>query len=202
MIKVNLGSGPNGITGWDNLDWGILPFISKFKAIRDILIKINLISKDYSIEWPKIRLVDIRNKLPYKDSSVDYIYCSHVLEHFEEYEAIKILYECRRILKTNGVLRIVLPDLNKIIAGYINSEEFCNDFFGYHKKEFSNVKRYFIRGHQWMYDQPTFENILKNVGFCNIKKFSIKKGNCQDIDKLDYEGHQKISMYFECQKSS
>ena len=90
MVKINLGSGPVSAKGWKNYDWGLLPILGKYR-LTSIFIKIGILPKTYDWQWPKIELVDIREGLPDSDKSVDYIYCSHVLEHFEKNEALSIL---------------------------------------------------------------------------------------------------------------
>lgn len=199
VIKVNLGSGPTGINGWSNYDWGVLPLLSKIYWIRDGLVKLGLLDKSYMAKWPEIELVDIRKGIPQEDDSVNYIYCSHVLEHFEKSETVTLLHECYRVMKKNGVMRIVLPDLLKLISSYSNSDQFCREFYGYNKdeKRWSNI---FIRGHEWMYDKKTFRKILVEVGFKNIKLLSGGKGKVPDISKLDLKIHEKLSFYYECEK--
>lgn len=67
--------------------------------------------------------VDVRKGLPFEDSSVDQINCSHLLEHFKiETEGEPFLRECRRVLKQNGILRIGVPDLKKIVDAYMKGE--------------------------------------------------------------------------------
>ena len=200
MRKLNLGSGPNSARGWINYDWGLLPFLGKFKLIS-ILVTIGLLDKSYDWKWPKISLVNINDELPDENKSVDYIYCSHVLEHFEKEEAVKILKECRRVLKDKGLIRIVLPDLSKIIKNYKDAEQFNREFFGFDKDLFigplGKLKRIFIREHQWMYDLSSAKILLKESGFNEIRICSFRKSKVPDIDKLDLEQHKKISLYLE-----
>lgn len=200
MRKLNLGSGPNSARGWINYDWGILPIMGKI-GLTTTLVKLGLLDKSYDWKWPAISLVNIKNDLPDEDESVDYIYCSHVLEHFEKEEAINILKECQRVLKDRGVIRIVLPDLSKIIKIYNGAEQFNRDFFGFDKDQYvgflGKLKRVFIRGHQWMYDTDSAIKLLKESGFGEIKTYSFKKGKVPDLDKLDLIQHQKISLYLE-----
>lgn len=198
MLKLNLGSGPNGIDGWLNYDWGLLPWVNKFGFI-DIFIGLGLITADYKIKWPKFDLVDIRKGLPLSNKSVDVIYCSHVLEHFEKLETLGVLKDCRRVLKKNGIMRIVLPDLRLMMDKYKSADSFCRDFFGFDKDKKYGISGRFIRGHQWMYDTDSLKNILSEAGFKNITVCSFRKGLCPDIDRLDYEGHREISMYIEAQ---
>jgi predicted SAM-dependent methyltransferase len=50
------------------------------------------------------------DQLEFEDNTFDFIYTEHVLEHFFLNEAFDLLGECYRILKPNGVIRIVVPD--------------------------------------------------------------------------------------------
>jgi len=200
-MKINLGSGPNGIEGWENIDWGLLPFLSKMTWLRKWLILLKLLDKSYDIKWPSIVLKDIRYKLSYQDASVDYIYCSHVLEHFEVYQAEKILRECKRVIKVGGVVRIVVPDLKKMMINYKNADQFCREFFGYSKDIDMGVLSFFVRGHQWMYDVESMTKLLKKVGFDTVVSGSYRGGKFPDINQLDYSGHKKISMYIEASRS-
>lgn len=52
---------------------------------------------------------DIRQPLKWKDNSCDMLYASHVLEHVSSPDAIQFLRECHRILKPQGMLRLVVP---------------------------------------------------------------------------------------------
>ncbi len=48
----------------------------------------------------------------------DLIYMSHVLEHVSHLKVPGVLVELRKRLKDNGILRIAVPDFNKIIEIY------------------------------------------------------------------------------------
>lgn len=202
MRKINLGSGPVNVSGWTNYDWGLLPFLGKYRLIS-ILVKIKLLPVSYNWQWPKIDLVDIRKTLPDEDKSVDYIYCSHVLEHFEKSEAIEILKECRRILKVKGVIRIVLPDLKKIIKYYKDADKFNREYFGFDKDLYNGFlgkfKKLFIREHRWMYDIESAKKILKEAGFGRIRVCVYRRGKTPNINNLDLEQHKKISLYLEAE---
>lgn len=58
---------------------------------------------------------DIRH-LPYNDGSVDEIYASHILEHFPLNETDALLKEWLRVLKPNGIIRLAVPDMKKVMA--------------------------------------------------------------------------------------
>jgi SAM-dependent methyltransferase len=52
--------------------------------------------------------------LPFPDVVSEVVYLSHVLEHFPKSSAPAFLRECYRVLKPGGVLRVVVPDLERI----------------------------------------------------------------------------------------
>lgn len=57
--------------------------------------------------------------IPFENNSFDLVYHSHVLEHFSKEEGEKLISECFRVLKQGGVLRISVPDLEKIARNYL-----------------------------------------------------------------------------------
>lgn len=58
--------------------------------------------------------VDITQRLPYEDETVDYILIEHCLEHVTGPEAFHFMQEAHRILEPGGALRICVPTLSKI----------------------------------------------------------------------------------------
>ncbi|MBA7636685.1 hypothetical protein ES703_44306 [subsurface metagenome] len=100
--KLNIGGGRWLVKGWENLDWYVHDVYCDYK--QNLLVNQNL---------------------PFEDSSVSRIFTSHVLEHLDDEVVLKLLKECKRVLKEGGVLRIVVPDMEKAFeAYYSNDEEF------------------------------------------------------------------------------
>ena len=62
---------------------------------------------------------DLRTLLPFSDNFADAIYCSHFLEHLDFEMADKFLSECLRCLKPGGILRIVVPDFERMAKDYL-----------------------------------------------------------------------------------
>jgi len=56
------------------------------------------------------------------DNVADLIYMSHVLEHVSHRDIVATLREMRRVLRDDGVLRISVPDFDKIIEIYQANE--------------------------------------------------------------------------------
>ncbi len=213
-IKLNLGSGPSGINGWLNYDTGVLPWLSKRPQLRHLVCILGLLPKNYDVDWPGIELVDIRSKFPLDGNSVDYIYCSQVLEHFERYEAINILKESLRVLKLNGVIRVSVPDISKMLLNY--NEQSTKDpetaareinvlWWGFEKDILpgtfiSKISRLFIRDHQWHYNVASMKKLLSDAGFRHAKILSFRKGETPDLDRVEIEIHKKHSLYIEAKK--
>lgn len=53
----------------------------------------------------------IIEELPFKNEEVDLIFSSHVFEHIGRNEIYNTLREWRRILKVDGIMIIIVPDL-------------------------------------------------------------------------------------------
>lgn len=121
--KINLGCGPVGKEDWINLDWGVLAIAHKYPLIEKVLSRLNLFPRGYDVKWPKnLSLHNCRKKLPFEANSIDYIYSSHVLEHFKRFESEGILKECHRILREGGIIRIVVPDLKLLAKKYLEND--------------------------------------------------------------------------------
>jgi SAM-dependent methyltransferase len=64
---------------------------------------------------------DIRRPLGLPGVTFDAVYANHVLEHLTPDEAGKFLAEVYRVLKPNGVCRVVVPDLETTCREYLKS---------------------------------------------------------------------------------
>ena len=96
---INLGCGPIFI---DSSQWINLDFAPSNKVIH----KANLLGT-----------------LPLKENSATVVYSSHFFEHIPRSCIQDFLKECFRILKPNGVLRFVLPDLENMVRTYLEHRE-------------------------------------------------------------------------------
>lgn len=59
--------------------------------------------------------VDITKPLPFHDQQADFVLAEHVVEHVGYYEAVAFFRECFRILKPDGVLRIAVPSIERVM---------------------------------------------------------------------------------------
>jgi len=68
---------------------------------------------------PEVIILNALERLPFEDSAFEVIYTSHVIEHIPKNKALPLLQECHRLLQKNGVIRIVVPDLEQIALNYL-----------------------------------------------------------------------------------
>ena len=61
--------------------------------------------------------------MPLKDNSSSVVYSYHFFEHIPRQSSQDFLKECFRILKPNGVIRLVLPDFENIARTYLEFRE-------------------------------------------------------------------------------
>jgi predicted SAM-dependent methyltransferase len=105
---------------------------------------------------------DLR-KLPFATKEFDIVFSSHVLEHFERSEIGEVLNEWTRIMKDDGELRLVLPNLEWAAQHIMNKEidgDVMNVLYG--------MQSYELNFHKCGFIPQTVEQLLAERGF---KKF-------------------------------
>ena len=117
---------------------------------------------------------DLKQGIPYPDNFFDVVYHSHVLEHLNKKEAEIFIRECDRVLRPQGILRVVVPDLEQIAKMYLYSLE-----------KASNGSEEWEQNYEWMllemYDQTVrnfsggemanylFQENIPNLEFVNYR---------------------------------
>lgn len=77
------------------------------------------INIDFHAESNNVTKVNILGGLPFEDNSMNVVYSSHFLEHLSQEQADFILKESYKILKKDGIIRIVVPDLENVCQEYL-----------------------------------------------------------------------------------
>jgi predicted SAM-dependent methyltransferase len=200
---INLGCGLSIAPGWINIDNSPNARLSKYPLLRWSLWKLRVLSSQrYEVKWPNsITFHNLRKRLPYSDSSIDYAYTSHFLEHLTLEEAQRLMKEVFRVLKPGGIIRIVVPDLALGAREYLAAlEANPND---------STAAPYFLRWlqlskpgardpHLWMYDAPSLNAMLTEIGFENVAVCPYRQGRIPDCDVLDNRPDE--SLHLEAEK--
>ena len=74
---------------------------------------------DFTSHNERVIAHNLLQGIPFPDASFEFVYHSHVLEHFSKNDGVKLLQECFRVLDSGGVLRIAIPDLERIARNYL-----------------------------------------------------------------------------------
>jgi SAM-dependent methyltransferase len=200
--KANIGCGLRCLEGWVNIDGSLSALLGskKFAWFNKILYKFSGSSSYYTfkqfhetIAKKKLYFADLINGIPFVSESLEIIYCSHVLEHLTKNDGAQLLRECYRVLKKDGLLRLVVPDLDKAFDMYRDgkSQEMLDLFFyTSDDPDFS--------AHKYGYNFAMLDRLLTENGFKDIQKKSYRVGACPDIKFLDV--YPEYSLYIECRK--
>lgn len=167
-IKLNVGCGTDYKEGWINIDN----------------------NSDNNIERLDLNW-DLRNPLPFRDSSVDFIFNEHFIEHLTVEEGQAAIKDLMRVLKPGGVLRVAMPDLEIAVDQYLNLplskdptiKRFNLDFI---KTRAERINLSF-RGwdHKWLYDWEELERRLREAGCGNIKRCKLGKSQYSELQNLE-----------------
>src|SRR5690606_18378616 len=113
-----------------NIDWSINLRIVKNPVLFSVAKAVLSHARRERLEQIGKNIVvhDLSKGIPYEDNSVDAVYHSHTLEHIDRNlddpangPGLLFTKECRRVLKPGGVLRIVVPDLERRCLAYVES---------------------------------------------------------------------------------
>jgi predicted SAM-dependent methyltransferase len=146
---------------------------------------------------------DTRRRLPFKDNSIECMRLEHVLEHMHRNdEAIILLKETKRCLMDNGVVRIIVPDIEKFIRAYTeNNFEKILEINSKMLPRVHYLNHVFRQGgeHKFGYDFEALSVLLKEAGF---EKIYLKTFGESINEKLenDQANHKLYSLYVEAQK--
>lgn len=131
-MKLNLGSGTKKLEGYINID-------------NNANLKPDMIC-------------DLEKQLPFNDYTIDEILLDNVVEHLNA-DLVKLIVECKRILKPNGRLIIICPncfDLRTRIEYLFGTFKARG---GYHYD------------HRWIFKPSFLKNLLEYYGF-DVNKVS------------------------------
>jgi len=87
---------------------------------------------------------DLSQRLPFPDNDFDVVYHSNVLEHIRREDAPAFMRECFRILNPGGILRVAVPDLERICRLYLEKlqQAAAGDAASAHDREWMQLEMY------------------------------------------------------------
>lgn len=150
-VKINMGSGGVHIDGYIGLD---------IRPSAELL---------WNLNWG----------LPFQSETIHEITSNHVLEHLDLPIVVKILRECRRCLKPNGVLDVTVPHFNPYIDAYLSKNyellsqlisDIPPDQGDLYNTCFDRIAWLLLRAgeHKTLFDQESMLAKLRLAGFENV----------------------------------
>lgn len=119
--------------------------------------------------YPHVHYVrnDITDLSMFADGSVDLVYMCHVLEHVHRREIYDVLDEFKRVLKPGGVLRISVPDFDRLVEMYDSTgcdpDGIMSPLLGSHANEYDI--------HYWIFTERSLSAILLKSGFSAVRQW-------------------------------
>jgi predicted SAM-dependent methyltransferase len=147
---------------------------------------------------PGVAFLDATRPLPFPPASVDLIESEHCIEHLSVHAARALLAECRRVLRSEGVLRIVVPDLEFAVRVYGEASEAAERYRAWFRSSVlddpeatrADVLNAQMRlwGHQFLYDQETMESALGAAGFADVRRQAVGESEDPRLCRLEQHG--------------
>jgi len=167
-LKVHVGCGGHELPGWINVDNHPAP------------LAINL-------DWG----------LPLPTGSARYVFVAHLLEHlFHPAQSSRLLGEIRRVLAPAGVVRIVVPDIEKYLRAYASGDD---AFFAARRRqrnlpvELTNLETFLpyagagatpdalFEHHKFGYDFATLASALERAGFADVRRCGYQQSPHEEL---------------------
>jgi SAM-dependent methyltransferase len=128
----------------------------------------------------KVHRLDITRRFPYESGTFEAAFSSHVMEHLYPGQARNCAAEVFRILAPGGVFRVVVPDLDSLIARYRadQADAWVEMFF--ESRQIGPQHQ-----HHWMYNESSLRALLLGVGFAEVERCEYRQGRCPDVELLD-----------------
>lgn len=188
-VKVNVGSGVETAPGWIHVDGSLHALLAggpepvlRWVYRASSVYHTALSEDEYVRRLSRHRFVhhELECGLPFDDASVDFVFCSHVVEHFFPGDAEQLVSEMHRVLRPGGWARVCVPDLEHAVGLYGKGERAA--FLAYF---FEGGPAGYYRRHRSMYDFTLMRDLLAGTGFAEVRRRAFREGVVPDLDVLD-----------------
>jgi predicted SAM-dependent methyltransferase len=135
---------------------------------------------------------NLKYGFPFDDNSIDLIYSEHFLEHLTLDDGISLLRNSYKVLKTGGIIRIAMPDLEVLVDNYLHlwqTDNWKKDL-AFDRTGNETACELFNIGmrsweHKYIYDFNDMKKRLENAGFGGIKRVSWGKSDHLELNNLE-----------------
>jgi predicted SAM-dependent methyltransferase len=119
-------------------------------------------------------IADITEHIPLPDDSAELIFSRATMEHLTYPELINCLLESHRLLQRGGVVRIVVPDLDKYVQDYLNKvyDPTLKELHGMPNENYADtfVARIMYFDHKYNHTFDTMKGALERAGFQEVRR--------------------------------
>jgi len=214
-LRLNVGCGSTPTPGWLNFDNSLSVRLARYPSALKCLLHLGCITasqlefantaRDAEVVW-----ADVTRRIPLPNESAEAIYSCHMLEHLDRAAARSFLGEAARVLAAGGILRIAVPDLQRLAQSYIEGAQSADQFVSslLMSRESprdwrSRLKHTMIgfRDHRWMYDAHSLANLLERCGFSDITEVPPGKTTIPSPGFLNLHEREPDSIYVEAKRT-
>jgi SAM-dependent methyltransferase len=209
-MRINLGCGMSPTVGWENFDNSLSVRLGSHPGLARILHNLGALDSP-QFEYVEfcarnnIRFADATRRIPVASGAVEVIYSSHMVEHLDKAGSVKFLAEARRVLKPGGILRVVVPDIRKIVESYISigdADCFIESTLLCVPAPSGMLRRITTalvgpRHHQWMYDGASLCKLLGSNGFSDARVVPAGETIIPSPEPLNLREREGESVYVE-----
>ena len=126
----------------------------------------------------------------FSDEYADLIYASHVLEHISHTRVAEVLKEWRRVLKEGGVLRISVPDFDKLVATFVAEAQDISAIIS----PLMGGQDYPHNFHKAVFNERYLTELLLSAGFKEVREWdpaAIEPHRFEDCASMPLETRTK-----------
>jgi predicted SAM-dependent methyltransferase len=155
-------------------------------------------------EGPNVHIArDIRYGLPLETGCIEYAASIHALPEIHYSDQVPTLRELRRVLEPGGVLRLVLPDLDKGIRAYLDED---HDYFLIPDQDVRSIGGKLITQMLWygwsrmLFTYDLVAEMLTEAGFSSVSRCSYRQTNSRFPGITELDSRERESLYAEAVK--
>lgn len=133
--------------------------------------------------------------------------CSHMIEHLTYDEGAALFKECHRVLKTGGLIRVLVPDAKKLIDMYaipgtheLRSLNEMSDTASRRTTDVAKLYELLCAEHHALYDWETMEAALKTAGFSVVEKMPFRRSRSPVMQRETMDMYAEMSLIVEAVK--
>lgn len=145
-------------------------------------------------------IADITEHIPLPDDSAELIFSRATLEHLTYPELLNCLLESYRLLKKGGVVRMIVPDLDKYVRDYLNKvyDPTLKELYGMPNDTYTEtfVARIMYFDHRYNHTFNTMRRALEKTGFENVRLVLPGESKIVSASAVLKEAEQKRDLEF------